>query len=152
MTNLWEQDSGGIKGGIFEHNVGCSKVNEEQFNSEKEPIMNRLMWSIMCSTLLFGAVGVSSPVHAEVNLNVNIPFVISPPGVAVAPAVVIGPEVELYPWVYGAPYGYWAGGVYGGHYWREGHYGHPQWRGPNRTYGEQHYQGHPGHDHGRERR
>ena len=119
---------------------------------EKDTIMKRLMLSIMCSMLLFGVVGVTSQAHAEVNLSVNIPFVMSPPGVAVAPAVVIEPGVELYPWMYGAPYGYWPGGEYGGHYWRAGHYGHPQWRGLNRSYGEQHYQGHPGHDHGREHR
>jgi hypothetical protein len=112
--------------------------------------MKRRMLSVMCSTLLFGAVGVSSQAQAEV--DVTIPFVISPPAVAVAPPVIIEPGVELYPWVYGAPYGYWGGGLYGGHYWRPGHYGHPQWRGPNRSYGEQHYQGHPGHDHGREHR
>jgi len=113
--------------------------------------MKRLLLCILCSTLLFGVVGVISQAHAEVYISIA-PFVISPPGVAVAPPVVIEPEWELYPYVYGAPYGYWEGGYYGGHYWRRGHYGHPEWRGPNRSYGEQHYRGHPGHDHGRERR
>lgn len=71
--------------------------------------MKRLMLSIMCSTLLFGAIGVTTQAHAEVTLSINIPFVISPPGVAVAPAVVIEPGVEVYPWVYGAPYGLMGG-------------------------------------------
>ena len=113
--------------------------------------MKRLMLSILCSTLLFGAVGVTSHAQAEVNISIA-PFVISPPGVAVAPAVVIQPGWELYPWVYGGPYGYWEGGYYNGHYWKRGHYGHPEWRGPSRSYGEQHYPGHPGHEHGREHR
>ena len=111
--------------------------------------MKRLMLSIMCSTLLFGAIGVTSQAYAEFNLT--IPFVISSPSVAIAPAVVIEPGVELYPYVYGAPYGYWGGGEYGGHYWRAGHYGHSEWRGPDRSYGEQHYRGHPGHNHDHER-
>ena len=114
--------------------------------------MKRLMLSILCSTLLFGVVGVISQAHAEVKIDFNIPFVVSPPGVAVAPPVVIEPGWELYPWVYGAPYGYWEGGYYNGHYWRRGHYGHPEWRGPERSYGEHHYRGHPGHDHDREHR
>ena len=112
--------------------------------------MKRLMLSIMCSALLFGAIGVTSQAYA--GINITIPFVISPPGVAIAPAVVIEPGLELYPYVYGAPYGSWGGGMYGGHYWRAGHYGHSEWRGPGRSFGEQHYQGHPGHDRSRSER
>jgi hypothetical protein len=36
--------------------------------------MKRLMLSIMCSTLLFGAIGVTTQAHAEVTLSLNIPF------------------------------------------------------------------------------
>src|SRR5437667_9841814 len=42
------------------------------------------------------------------------PVVVPPPNAPVEAPVVIEPGWELYPWVYGAPYGYWAGGYFGG--------------------------------------
>jgi hypothetical protein len=105
--------------------------------------MKQLMLVIVCAAMLGGCyVGVRSPIYEEP----GPPVVVPPPGVAVEPAVIIEPGWELYPWVYGAPYGYWGGGYFGGHYWRRGHYGHPEWRGPGRSYGPGHYGGHPGHE------
>lgn len=108
--------------------------------------MKRVVLAIVLATTLSGCyVGVRPPLYVEP----EPPVVVAPPGVAVEPSIIIEPGWELYPWVYGAPYGYWAGGYFGGHYWRRGHYGHSEWRGPGRSYGGTHYGGHPGHDRGR---
>jgi hypothetical protein len=108
--------------------------------------MKRIVLAIVLATTLSGCyIGVRPPLYVES----EPPVVVAPPGVAVEPPVIIEPGWELYPWVYGAPYGYWGGGYFGGHDWRRGHYGHPEWRGPGRSYGAIHYGGHPGHDRGR---
>jgi hypothetical protein len=105
--------------------------------------MKQLVLVIVCVAILGGCyVGVRSPIYG----GVEPPVVIPPPGEPVPAPVVIEPGWELYPWVYGAPYGYWEGGNFGGHYWKRGHYGHHEWRGPARSYGPVHYGGHPGHE------
>ena len=104
--------------------------------------MKQLALVIVLATALAGCtVGVRSPIYAEF----EPPIVVTQPGVVVEPSVMIEPGWELFPWVYGAPYGYWNGGNFGGHAWNRGHYGHQEWRGPGRSYGRGHYAGHPGH-------
>ena len=74
--------------------------------------MKQLILVIMLATALGGCyVGVRSPIYGG---TTEPPVVVPPPNAPVAAPVVIEPGWELYPWVYGAPYGYWAGGYFGG--------------------------------------